>query len=554
VIVTDCKLVKTGFDKGPGHRTKSHLAADWQRFWRAYRDFDGVVTVLWAKAHAVADDLRAGRTTPMDAYGNAAADKLAERGAMRASVTDADADAFKAEVKVARLVQARRLAILQHILKTVDKPKKHKHKIQRKIVATLSLLKTTKHKLVQFRGRVRCCDCFRVCPAATPQKRAFLRSHCRGRKSDVEPKSAMIEQKWPTNEDAEAKQGAEARIAHQSAAAEPSHDGDDDDMPDDADDPLGLGAGLDEADSDGDAAAPLTPGARLPQSSNCVQQCAKRAGAELDDATGANIRKSTLTHEQEAMIQRNRQAAMDKKRARQDANCVQHWERHWNDLDDAVPNPDVDEATDLREQVVDKCLDIQLDVEGGFTDHQKGVAEEVLQQLERENNLSNEELLLKKRRLDEPNPPLQPQPDHDEGAAFSLTQELAALLSEDDDQDAGPGPPPAAALPRPLPRRAGPGLDPRANELLARLHASHTIRTHRGLAWCGRCGCYAAYVGGTRPHVRDLARACEPPRPKGLDNLRRLTLCPRHWPHPLRSWPDTATEARRATLIREGAR
>ena len=561
VIVTDCKLVKTGFDKGPGHRTRSHLAADWRRFWQAYHEYVGDVTVLWTKAHAVAGDLRAGRTTPMDAYGNAAADKLAEIGAMRASVTDADADAFKAEVKVARLVQARRLAILQHILKTVDKPKKDKCKVKRKVVTTLSLLKTTKHKLVQHRGRLRCCDCFRVCPAATPQKRAFLRSRCRGRKSDVEPKSAMdasLEQKRPTDDDVEARQCAEARFAYQSATVEPPPD--DDVVPDDAyfdqqEDPLGLGTCLDdEDDADDDTPAPLASSARLPQSPDCEQQCSKRAGAALGDAPAAKVGKMAITQEQAAMIQSNRLMAIAKKRARQDASCLQRWERHWNELDDAVPVPVVEPMTNLREQIVDKCLDIQLDVNGNFTEHQKNVADEVLEQLESESNLDPDELLLKKRRLDEPYPASQPQPgEQDDGTAFSLTQELAALLTEDEDQGAGPGPPEAAAPPQLPPTRAAQGLDPRADELLGRLDASHTIRTFRGLAWCGRCGCYAAYVGGARPHVRDLARACQPPRPKGLDNLRRLQLHPRRWPHPLKMWPDVATEQRRTTLICEGA-
>ena len=145
---------------GPGHRTKSHLAADRRRCWTAYHDYNGDVTVLWTKAHAVAGDLRAGRTTPMDAYGNAAADKRAEYGAMRASITDADAADFKAEVKVARLVQGRRLAILQHIMKTADKVKRSKGKIKKKAVAMLTLIRASRHQLIRHRGRVRCCNYF----------------------------------------------------------------------------------------------------------------------------------------------------------------------------------------------------------------------------------------------------------------------------------------------------------------------------------------------------------------------------------------------------------
>jgi len=198
-------------------------------------------------------------------------------------------------------------------------------------------------------------------------------------------------------------------------------------------------------------------------------------------------------------------------------------------------------------------LAIQIDDSGGFTEHQRCTAEEVWAQLDGADGLSECELLLKRRRLEEKEPA---PATHSDGLSgedrFPLTQELEELLTDEEDDDAGSGLAEAPAAPPP--QRARPDLDPRAEGLLGLLNSTHAIRTYRGLAWCGRCGCYAAYVGTTRPHVRELARTCQPPRAKGLDNLRRLQLHPRRWPHPLKAWPDVATEDKRLNLIRDGAR
>jgi len=178
VIVVDCKLVKLGFDRGPLNRTKSHLSADWDRFWKAWSSFNGQVEVLWTKAHARIVDIRSGRTTPMDAYGNAAADKFAEAGAIRASVADEDVQAYHCEVKVAKQVQSRRLAILQNILSTREKWRKRPKK-KRKFVSDIQLLMGSQHRLRYHRGCMRCHLCFKKCPSRVVQKRAFLRSTCR---------------------------------------------------------------------------------------------------------------------------------------------------------------------------------------------------------------------------------------------------------------------------------------------------------------------------------------------------------------------------------------
>ena len=59
-IVTDCKLVMAGFERGPGARPKARLASDWAAFWNAWRAHAESVKMRWTKAHATARDIRAG--------------------------------------------------------------------------------------------------------------------------------------------------------------------------------------------------------------------------------------------------------------------------------------------------------------------------------------------------------------------------------------------------------------------------------------------------------------------------------------------------------------
>jgi len=322
-------------------------------------------------------------------------------------------------------------------------------------------------------------------------------------------------------------------------------------MYDEFEDPLGHGGGLDEDDGD---EILLDPVARLPQTPGCEQPCEKRPGGEPVGEPCAKMQKSDVSADQLAIIQENRRRAIARKRARDDASCREKWAEHWNGFDDAQPvQSGPDEGQDLRQQVIDLCLAIQVDDGGTYTDSQKGAAEEICAQLDGADDLSDQDLLLKKRRLETPRPEESARAaTQSDDATFLLAQELAALLIDDEEEAEGPGPQAALAAPPPL-RRPRPGLDPRAEGLLKQLDSTHTIRTYRGLAWCGVGGCYAAYVGTSRPHVRELARPCQPPRAKGLDNLRRLRLDPREWPHPLKGWPDVATQQRRQQLISEGA-
>ena len=76
-------LVINGFARG---RQRKHLShADlWEDFWKAH-DVIGTPVFfhkVW-RIHATEAEIAAGLTSPLEAYGNEAADKLAARGALR---------------------------------------------------------------------------------------------------------------------------------------------------------------------------------------------------------------------------------------------------------------------------------------------------------------------------------------------------------------------------------------------------------------------------------------------------------------------------------------
>jgi len=550
--VTDCKMVKTGFDRGPGDRPRSALHADWQRFWSAVQKFDGELNVLWTKAHVVARDLRLGRSNPMDAYGNTAADKLAEIGAARCSVSNADAEAYQAETKLAGQVQRRRLAILLDILSHTEKVKKPKKRIKRKATSTLVLLKNTSHKLVIADGRYRCCHCFKRCPVTLTQKRAFLRNKCHGNSNVEEPR--VTEE--PKAVGCQLGYGFEHDECQLSQSGYDEAEGD----------PLGHGGDLDNVDEDfqGDAGV-----ARLPQSHDCVQRDGDATGEDANEQPAHGAQPPVLSEEQmqviaarheqasarkraiDELIRNNRETALERKRLRDDGLFRDKWAENWQEFE-VVPQAMACEGAaelDSEQQLRDHCLEIQVDEQDNYTEHQKRTAESIMNELDAAEGFEEEELRRKRQRLEElQEPEAQPSTETD-CTFFPLTQELEAL-SDDTDKEEETRPAEPARVPPP--RRQHPGLDLRANYLLEQVDASHRIRTYRGLAWCGFCGSFAAYIGTSRPHVRSLASTCTFPTAKGQDNLRRLRLDPPKWPHPLKGWPDLTTQRAREALLLEG--
>ena len=83
-------------------------------------------------------------------------------------------------------------------------------------------------------------------------------------------------------------------------------------------------------------------------------------------------------------------------------------------------------------------------------------------------------------------------------------------------------------------------VDSRSHAALDRVHSSHHMFTHRGLAWCGRCGCVMTYLGRRVPALRHLSKLCQYPTFDGARTLRELHSSPIRLPHGIKQWPEDA--------------
>ena len=87
IIWTDCMFVVNGFARGRRRRHLTH-ADLWEKFWRAHDAINPPVLVhkVW-RSHVTTAEITAGLVSPLEAYGNEAADKLAARGALRIALS-----------------------------------------------------------------------------------------------------------------------------------------------------------------------------------------------------------------------------------------------------------------------------------------------------------------------------------------------------------------------------------------------------------------------------------------------------------------------------------
>ena len=115
-IWTDCLFVVSGFARGRRRKKLTH-ADLWEEFWRA-QDAIGTPVLLhkvW-RSHATKAEIAAGLISPLEAYGNEAADKLAARGALRNAISMEYVAATRNTDSRVRFVQTRQIEInLMHV-------------------------------------------------------------------------------------------------------------------------------------------------------------------------------------------------------------------------------------------------------------------------------------------------------------------------------------------------------------------------------------------------------------------------------------------------------
>jgi len=375
------------------------------------------------------------------------------------------------------------------------------------------------------------------------QKRAFLRSNCRCYKAAAAEPEMVNDNEHNMAEDAES-QMAEDPEPEMVKAIECAHEPGETEDADNEGDPFGHGYDLDEPGSDQgeDHDHEQVAGAPLQYAARASAPAAEHVPPDRPEEMSAKIRRverqsdnQLLTEAQHDIIAKNREAASKRK-----------WARAWEQYETCeLSTTEADEAqcsaNDLLQWLKDSCLQLQVEEEhdANSSGKAKEIADSIMQELDAKDIWELEELQLKKRRLENSDAEQAPASlTGVDGEPFSLTQELEVLL-EDEPATDDPRPQPPRPLPCATMRDPRAQLDPRSGELQARLHITHQLRTFRGLIWCAKCGYYSSYVGTSQPHVRALANSCDVPKAKGLDNLRRLGLHPRKWPHPLKGWPDT---------------
>ena len=86
-------------------------------------------------------------------------------------------------------------------------------------------------------------------------------------------------------------------------------------------------------------------------------------------------------------------------------------------------------------------------------------------------------------------------------------------------------------------------IDIRAHTTLDKVHSTHHMATHRGLAWCQRCGCMIQFLARRIPALKDLSKPCKPPTSTGQRTLKEMLREPPKLPNGLKEWPEDAYRA-----------
>ena len=116
IIWTDCMFVVNVFARGRRRRHLSH-ADLWLKFWKAHDAINPPVLVhkVWM-SHVTTAEITVGIISPLEAYGNEAADKLAARGALRNALSMEYVATSRNTDSRVRLVQIRLIEInLLHV-------------------------------------------------------------------------------------------------------------------------------------------------------------------------------------------------------------------------------------------------------------------------------------------------------------------------------------------------------------------------------------------------------------------------------------------------------
>ena len=180
-IRSDSKVNVDMFTTGRENTLHSTSADLWQELWSLIDHKSLSVSLTWIKGHCTTPEQATKHgLSLLDVYGNATADRLADRAATLYEVAPQDALDLNWYHSVTRKIQARAVIILSNVIPERGNAPPAPPRVPRPPTTTLGeALFSTKHRFAVVGPSMKCINCFEVAPRMHSHLIDWLGSECR---------------------------------------------------------------------------------------------------------------------------------------------------------------------------------------------------------------------------------------------------------------------------------------------------------------------------------------------------------------------------------------
>ena len=177
-IASDSKVNVDVFLRGRDACRLSENADLWLLIWQKLDEGHVVLSLRWIKGHAAQDPEMYIKynVQVVDAFGNGAADALANRAACDAEVSTQDYTTFFWYVSLVKKIQARAVIILSTALERDASPMPCR--LSTREQPTFAVAMSSQHKCALFAGHLHCTACFQSISATDRGVKQWLRQPC----------------------------------------------------------------------------------------------------------------------------------------------------------------------------------------------------------------------------------------------------------------------------------------------------------------------------------------------------------------------------------------
>ena len=192
-----CHVVSDSIITVNGIRSERRTGANsdlWSMLWKTVLSKRIHLTAEWVKAHTLDDPslLKDYPTSPERAFGNACADKLADRAALVADLSPEEYAPVKALYALVQQVQKRLIAILQHLVENFPRCFSRPRLVRQPAPLLSSLVLSSAHTPVCFSKSIQCITCLMRCVGSSARSfQGFLSSPCMGTPVELVAPSAV---------------------------------------------------------------------------------------------------------------------------------------------------------------------------------------------------------------------------------------------------------------------------------------------------------------------------------------------------------------------------